>query len=217
MRYLLFSLFSFASCLAGFGQSVNWRSLAPNQQLVSVGVALDQGLIFSAGYAHRVGRQPMVLTLGASLPSGQRLLDDFNVRLGLQVEVVRLGNWSATLKGEGVFRRFENPYARLLNWGSTFGALVGYYKPTWYVAGEAGIDRAIITHVRHSQRVLEGLPGLRSGWYIPTGGTLHYGLQTGVSLGKTDVVLRAGQLVQQDFKTKPLIPFYGQLSVNQRF
>jgi hypothetical protein len=218
MRLILLTMFlGFCSYFNAVGQAINWRSFEPNQQLASVGVGLDQGLIYRAGYAQRIGHQPLVLTLGASLPSGQTLLDDFNVRLGIQVEVVRVGYWSATLKADGVFRRFENPHARLLNWGGTFGGIVGYYKPTWYVAGELGFDKAIVTHVRHSPLVMDGLPGLRNGWYIPTGGTFRYGLQTGVSLSKTDLTLRVGRLLEQDFKTLPMLPFHAQLGVNRRF
>lgn len=210
-------LLIFFACHTSLGQSINWRSFESSQRMASVGVGLDQGLIYSAGYAQRFGRQPLVLTLGASLPSGRNWIDDFNVRLGLQVEVVRMGNWSATLKADGVLRRFENPYARLVNWGGTFGAVAGYYKPTWYVATELGFDKAIITHVRHSTQMLDGLPGLRNGWYIPTGGTFRYGLQAGASLGKTDLTLRAGRLLGQDVKTVPLLPIYAQLGINRRF
>ena len=50
------------------------------------------------------------------------------------------------------------------------------------------------------------------GWYIPTGGNLLAGVQTGVTLGRTDFTLRVGQVVGVDSRTKPLIPFYTQLS-----
>lgn len=211
---LLLVLFSYS---LSFGQEINWRSFESNQQMASVGVGLDQGLIYNAGYAQRLGHQPLVLTLGVSIPSGKALFDDFNVRLGVQVEVVRVGNWSATLKADGILRRFENPYTRLVSWGSMLGGVVGYYKPTWFVASELSFDKSVVTHVRHSAQMLEGLPGLRNGWYISTGGVFRFGLQAGASLGKTDLTLRTGRLLEQDFKTTPLLPFYAQLGVNRRF
>jgi hypothetical protein len=199
-------------------QVINWRSFAPQQRMATLNAGLDYGLTYGAAFAHRLNtRLPMALTMDGSIPSGHSLFDDFKVRMGLQVEVLRVGNLSATLRVNGVFRRFENTGARLLNWGGEFAGMVGYYKTGWFIAGEAGFDKAILTHVQHAGSVLENTDGLRSGWYTPTGGNFQYGLQTGISLGKTDFTLRAGRVFQQDFKTSPLLPFYVQLGVNRRF
>lgn len=219
MRHFLIALY-LITVLATLAkaQVINWRSFEAQQRMATLNAGLDYGLSYGAGYAHRLNtRVPMALTMDVSIPSGHSLFDDFKVRMGLQVEVVRVGNLSATLKVNGVFRRFENPGARLLNWGGEFGGIVGYYKPGWFIAGEAGFDKAIVTHVRHAALVPRDSPGLRDGWYIPTGGNFQYGLQGGASLGKTDLTLRAGRLLQQDVKTSPLLPFYAQLGVNRRF
>ena len=219
MRHFLITLlFIIVFATLAKAQVINWRSFEAQQRMATLNAGLDYGLTYGAAYAHRLNtRVPMALTMDVSIPSGHRLPDDFKVRMGLQVEVLRVGNLSATLKVNGVFRRFENTGARLLNWGGEFGGIVGYYKPGWFIAGEAGFDKAIVTHVQHAGSVLDNTPGLRSGWYIPTGGNFQYGLQAGVSLGKTDLTLRAGRLLQQDFKTSPLLPLYVQLGANRRF
>ncbi|MEO6285282.1 MAG: hypothetical protein ABIO93_17940 [Dyadobacter sp.] len=219
MRHFLITLLFFmALAKLAKAQVINWRSFEAQQRMATLNAGLDYGLTYGAAYAHRLNtRVPIALTMDASIPSGHKLLDDFKVRMGLQVEVLRVGNLSATLKVNGVFRRFENPGARLLNFGGEFGGIVGYCKPGWFIAGEAGFDKAIVTHVQHAASVVDQTAGLRSGWYIPTGGNFQYGLQGGVSLRKTDLTLRAGRLLQQDFKTSPLLPLYAQLGINRRF
>lgn len=34
---------------------------------------------------------------------------------------------------------------------------------------------------------------------------------------KIDITIKAGKILQQDFKSQPLLPFYGQLGVNFKF
>ncbi|UPT69864.1 MAG: hypothetical protein M0D53_12065 [Flavobacterium sp. JAD_PAG50586_2] len=106
--------------------------------------------------------------------------------------------------------------ARFLNFGSEFSALAGLYKPKWYVAGELGFDKAITTHVKHSELAQEYYPDIKNGWYIPRGGNFLYGLHSGVSFKKNDLTLKFGKVIQEDFKTEPTIPFYFQLGLNRK-
>jgi hypothetical protein len=94
-------------------------------------------------------------------------------------------------------------------------ATIGYYKSKWFVAGEAEFDKAIITHFKHSKSYKEIYPLVKDGWYEPaTGGNFYYGLQTGYSFKKNDIYLKAGKILNQDFQTRPLIPFSVQLGFN---
>jgi hypothetical protein len=204
---------------AASGQNINWRVLgAGPASTISVNAGLDYGVAFGVAYGHRVStRVPIVVGADYSFPAGDRLTDDFKVRSGLQMEVMHAGGFSATVKANGVFRRFENTQAVLQNFGSEFAGIAGYYTRRWFVAGEVTFDKAIITHVRHLKVATDLNPGLVTGWYIPTGGNLLFGVQTGVTLGRTDVTFKVGQAVTQDLSTKPLIPFYTQLSYGIRF
>lgn len=218
LRLVLLALFLLTNTIGLTAQTVNWRNVDPRQQMVSATAGLDYGLVFGLGYAYRLDtKRPLVVNLDYTFPSGRSLLDDFNVRLGAQTELVHVGNFSATLKVNGIFRRFENSEARLLNWGAELTGLAGYYRPRWFVAAEVSFDKAVMTHVKHSALVLDNLPGLRNGWYIPTGGNFLYGVQAGKTFGRLDVSLKGGQVVQQDFKSMPFLPFYGQLRISQRF
>lgn len=201
-------------------QNINWRAFKEEQKhIIGINTGLDFGVTYGVNYGRKLNTKlPMVLNGEFSFPSGNKVLEDFKVKMGVQLEVIHAGNFSATLKVNGIFRRFENDRTRLLNFGSEFAGVVGYYKPRWYVAGEISFDKAIITHIKHLPNALENNPDLTSGWYIPTGGNFAYGIQTGLVLGqKSDLNLKIGRVVNQNFKTEPLIPFYLQLEYNRRF
>jgi hypothetical protein len=96
--------------------------------------------------------------------------------------------------------------------------VAGYYRPRWFVSGEAGFDKAIVTHFKHSEAYKNQYPHVINGWYEPaTGGNFYYGLQTGVSFRKHDLYLRAGKILSQDFKTPPTLPLYAQIGYNIKF
>ena len=59
-------------------------------------------------------------------------------------------------------------------------------------------------------------PDLKNGWYIPTGGNFSLGIQTSYSIGNNDLSLKIGTLIQQDLKSKPLLPYYAQLAYTKR-
>ena len=94
--------------------------------------------------------------------------------------------------------------------------VIGYYKPKWFVAVEVGFDKAIVTHFKHSENFRNNFPDVQDGWYAPTGGNFHYGIQTGYSFKNSDLTLTIGNFITQDFKTTPLIPYYFKLGYNYR-
>jgi hypothetical protein len=95
---------------------------------------------------------------------------------------------------------------------------LGYYKPKWFVAGEVGFDKAIVTYFKHSETFKETIfTDVKDGWYEPsTGGNFLYGIQTGYSFNKSDITLNIGMVTTQDFKTTPLIPYYLMLGYIHR-
>jgi hypothetical protein len=201
-------------------QNINWRAFNQEQQhIIGVSTGLDFGLTYGVNYGRKLNTKlPIVVNGEYSFPSGNKVLEDFKVKIGVQMELIHAGNFSATLKVNGIFRRFENDRTRLLNFGSEFAGVAGYYKPRWYVAGEISFDKAIITHIKHLPNALENNPDLTSGWYIPMGGNFAYGFQTGLVLGQiNDLNIKIGRVINQNFKTEPLIPFYLQLGFNRRF
>lgn len=201
-------------------QTINWANLnGETRHIVNASLGLEYGAVYGLGYGFqtRIGPFPLLANAGFSFPAGDQRLDDFKTNIGVQIRWIESGNFQVSTKLHGVFRRYENDLVRLLNFGSDMSAIVGYYRPKWFVAGEAGFDKAIVTHFQ-SKDYRDQYPGVVDGWYEPsTGGNFYYGLQVGFSFMKNDLFLRAGKMVSQDFKTAPLLPYYGQLGYNLRF
>nr|WP_315171795.1 hypothetical protein [uncultured Flavobacterium sp.] len=201
-----------------FSQNINWRSLSKLQKhIISLNVGLDYGAVIGLGYGYQLNTKlPIVLNTEFSIPFGEKVIDDFKTKLGIQIEVLKIGEFSTTIKANGILRRFENDNARFLNFGSEFSAISGYYKSEWYVAGEFGFDKAIVTNIKHSDIMKEYYPEIKNGWYIPSGGNYFYGIQSGYSFGRNDMNLKIGSLITQDFKTTPNFPYYMQLGINRK-
>lgn len=214
-------LIAFAALLLQPGkahsQDINWYNLQKDQKhLLNINTGLDYGLTVGARYGFRLpSKIPVILMLDLSVPSGEKLADDFKTKIGGYIRLYQLNNFQLSGKIMGVFRRYENPYATLLNFGSDMGITAGYYKRKWFLAGEAGFDKAIVTHFKHKDAYKLNFPSVKDGWYEPaTGGNFYYGLQTGYSFKRSDIYLKAGKILTEDFNTKPIVPFYLQLGYN---
>lgn len=200
-------------------QNLNWRSFNSNQHHLAYAQAgWDYGISFGLGYGYKFNTKiPLVANVEFSAPAGKNYLDDFKTKIGAQVELGHMGSFSATLKAYCPFRRYESSKVTMVNFGSEITGVLGYYRPKWFIAGEFGFDKAITTHINHSDDARANNNGLKDGWYIPTGGNYLYGIQTGISFRGNDLNLKAGQVVSQGFKTAPFIPWYAQLSFAHRF
>jgi hypothetical protein len=216
---IIIAIFSMATVGIAKAQNVNWRSFEPAQQhIVTLTGGWDYGLTLGIGYGRKFNTKlPALANVEYSFPAGENLFDDFKIRLGGQVEVLRLDGWSFTAKAYAPIRRFENTRTSLFSFGGEFAGLVGYYKEKWYVAGEFGFDKAIATHIRHKGQTLEDYPAAQDGWYVPTGGNFNYGLQAGFSAGANDLSLRMGKLASQGWDTTPFIPLFAQFGYQRRF
>jgi len=223
MKTLLISiqiLFLILAAYVSRAQTQNWAG-APGdyRHFLRASVGLEQAVVFSIGYGYKVGVGPfpVILTSQYSMPAGGDLADDFKIKTGAQIRWFEAGNIHFSTNIDGVFRRYENDQVRIANFGCDVSGMLGYYRPHWYLAGEVRFDKAIVSHFKHSTIYRENFPEVGDGWYEPpTGGNFFYGLQTGVTLGRQDIFLRAGKILADDFKTTPMLPFYGQLGWNLR-
>jgi len=216
----IFSIVMLFVAFASNAQTFNWSSLKKDQKhILNLNVNSEYGITYGVGYNYHLrSKLPIILNSEYSFPSGKNITDDFKTKIGGQVDLFQVGDFHFTAKLQGIFRKYENDYARLLNFGSDLSGTVGYYKKGWFVAGEIGFDKAIVTHFKHSDLYKSNYPGVNDGWYEPsTGGNLYYGVQGGLSGRKVDVYLKAGKLTEQDFKTSPILTFYAQIGVNFKF
>jgi hypothetical protein len=202
-------------------QTINWASLNDGKKhIVNVNIGLENGVIYGIGYGYQINNRliPIVANIEYSFPSGNKIFDDFKTKIGVQIRWINYHNFQFSTKIHGIFRRYGNDFVRLLNFGSDMSGIAGYYRPKWFVAGEVGFDKAIVTHFKHSKEYKDQYPDAVNGWYEPaTGGNFYYGLQAGFSIKNHDIYLKAGKILTQDFKTTPMIPFYGQLGYNIKF
>lgn len=215
---LLLGLFLLAAPAGA--QTLNWGAWTPAQKnLIRLHAGFEYGLVFGADYGHRLPTGiPLFLNATYSFPAGKNLTDDFNARIGGQAGLLRAGDFRLSAGLRGVFRREENAFVRMYNFGAELSGVAGYYRPHWFVAAEVGFDKALTTHFRHTPLMQENFPGVRDGWYGPTsGGHFAYGIQSGYSFKRIDLTLRIGRLLEQDLKTAPLTPFYAELGVGGRF
>lgn len=199
-------------------QTINWRNVE-QQNILNVNAGLEYGLVYGVNYGHQIKcRLPIVLFTGFSIPSGKIIFDDFKTTIGGQIKLLEYRHWVASAGAYGIFRRNENDFVRLLNFGSDFTGIAGYYQQKWFLAASFGFDKAIVTHFRHSAIYKKSFPLVVDGWYEPaTGGNFHYGIETGYSLKNIDICLKAGKQTAQDFKTTPLLPIYLSIGFNVKF
>ncbi|RYU93558.1 hypothetical protein [Emticicia agri] len=213
-KLIIFSVFITTNL--SYAQTLNWANLQKEQRhIASLAIGLDYSLTLSVGYGYQLKTNfPIVVGAEYAMPSGKNLGDDFKTKVGGQVRWFRVGDFRFSTKVQGIFRRYENNYVRLNNFGADFSGVIGYYKPKWFLAGEVGFDKAIVTHFKHTEAMKENFAA-KDGWYNPaTGGNFYYGLQSGFSWRSHDLILKAGKIITQDFRTTPLLPFYAQIGYN---
>lgn len=203
-------------------QTINWGSLGKeDKHVLNLNAGWDYGVTFGAGYGYHLDirrlNMPLVMDIGYSLPSGRNILEDFKVKVGGKISLYEIRNIHFIASIYGVFRRYENNMVRMVNFGSDLSAIIGYYRPHWFVAGEFGFDKAVVTNFRHSPFYKEIYPGVKDGWYVPSvGGNYHFGIQAGYSFRQHDFYLSAGKVITQDWKTTPMVPYYAQVGYNFR-
>ena len=213
-------LVAIALAEVGYSQNINWRSLHEDRSNgLQLNFGYDYGVTAQLGYSRAFTLiRPVVVGLDFSVPMGDVLLDDFKARIGGQVEIVQAGAFSATVKVAGNFRRYRTQLVRIVSFGSDFATVVGYYKSTWYVAGEFGFDKAVTSHLKHSDIMRASYPAIRDGWYVPTGGNFYYGIQGGKTIGETlELTLRMGGTRAQMHDEGAVLPYYAQLGLGVKF
>lgn len=138
---------------------------------------------------------------------------DFRTRLGVQTTLYRWRALRLTGSAVAIARGTENSVYRGINFGADFTGALGVYRPRWFASGEFGKDKAVITHVTHSDWYRTNFyADAKDGWYLNGGGTYHYGLTGGMSLGRTELMARLGILRTERFN-QMTPPAYASIGV----
>jgi hypothetical protein len=141
---------------------------------------------------------------------------DFRARLQAFTSVLQWRSLHLTGSATFITRGTENSIYQGLNFGADFTGTAGVYRPGWFMAGEFGFDKAIITHITHSDWYRSFYPGAKDGWYLTGGGTYHYGVTGGVAIGRVEIGGRAGWLRTEDWN-ELVTPMYASLGIGLGF
>lgn len=214
---IIFSVFLIGSV---YSQNVNWRWLndeSPNHVHLKIGY--DFGVTTQFGYSRYIKIiKPVLLTVDYSFPMGHIIFDDFKIRYGGQAEIVEWKNFIASFKLFGNFKRHETELVRIFNFGIESSMLVGYYKPSWHLALEFGIIKAIISNLKHSGIVKENYPAIQDGWFKSPGGYFNYGIQSSKTIGDSfDLSFRIGFTNAFGNDKNAILPHYAQAGIMKRF
>jgi hypothetical protein len=176
---------------------------------------LDPALVTSVGLAS-VGTlmdHEFQLTGEVGIVTAKVDVRDFRTRLGLRTSLLRWRSVNLTGGAMAVARGTDNSVYRGINFGADVSAALGVYRQRWFAAGDAGIDKAIITHVTHSDWYRQNFyADAKDGWYLDAGGTYRYGLVGGVTVRRAEVMTRLGFLKTERYN-KLMPPAYASVGV----
>jgi len=210
-----------ATAGAGRAQAQAFSRLDAGEQVVTVETGLASGVVTSLGYARglRIGVLDRTLMpfAQATLVVARPDLHDYALRTGAQVGLLRAGwfDLAAQLALEAASTENSIYGATALRTDATL--LAGHYGRRWFAVAEAGYDRAWLTYIKNSDWYRTHFyGGAQDGWYAGTGGVLRAGAKGGVTLGRVELVLRAGVNETETLQDLDL-PFYATLGASYRF
>lgn len=207
--------------LAGAAHAQAFSRLEPGQQTVTAETGLESGLVTSLGYATGLRVDAIDRTVmpfaQATMLMARPDLHDYALRAGAQVSLLTVGWFDLSTQLAFDVAETENSIYRGTALRTDLVLLGGHYGRRWFAVAEAGYDRAWLTYVKNSDWYrMYFYRDAKDGWYSGTGGTLHAGAKGGVTIGRVEVVLRAGVTKTEALNDLDL-PFYATLGANVRF
>lgn len=197
----------------------NLARLTPGESRVQLTMGVDPAVIPSIGYSRVSSLFGATAQVGVEggVVAGNADLNDYRARLSGQAQVVQYGALRVAVSAAAITRGTSNEVFRAVNFGADVGAVGGLYRRHWFVAAEMGFDKAIITHLTHTRVYRDQFYAeAKDGWYIDNGGTWRFGATGGVTMGRTELMLRAGVPRTQRGESLP-IPGYLSVGMGVRF
>jgi len=207
--------------LAARDAAAQWNAarLGTGANRVYTTVGFDPAVVTSLGYVRvvRIFGHPIAMSGEAGIAAAELDTRDFRAQVGAFSSIVHWRSLHLTGRAAFITRGTENSIYQGLNFGSDFTGTAGMYRPGWFLAGEFGFDKAIITHITHSDWYRRYFyPDARDGWYLTGGGTFHYGGVAGVSIGHVELMGRAGWRRTENFNDV-VPPMYVSLGAGVTF
>ena len=216
-----FALFVALMSLVGTANAQSFSRLQSGQQAVTAETGLQSGFVTSVGYAAglRVDSIDRILMpfAQATMLVARPDLRDYAFRAGGQVSLLAIGWFDLSTQLAFEMAGTENSIYTATALRSDLALLAGHYGRRWFAVAEAGYDRAWLTYIENSAWYRDNFyADARDGWYSGTGGKLRAGAKGGVTIGRVEVVLRAGVTRTEALRDLDL-PFYATLGANVRF
>lgn len=209
------------TCLTPLTARAQWNlaRLAPGESRVQLTMGLDPAVIPGIGYSHvmSLAGAPAQVGLEGGVVAGEADLRDYRARLSGQVELVHYRALRVAASAAFVARGTSNDVYRATNFGADVGAVGGVYRRRWFLAAETGFDKPIVSRLSHTQLYRDRYyADAKNGWYVESGGTWRFGAVGGVTMGRTELMLRGGVPRTQGGESLP-IPGYLSLGLGVRF
>lgn len=200
-------------------QIINWTRLQSAKNIARLYGGLEHGAVYGVQYGRVVKYKKFVWIPFAdlSLPSGSKVFDDHQIKIGTSAKVFQYTNWIVSADLSIVNRTNENPFVTMQSLASESGVQIGYYKTKWFVNINFSTDNSVLTHLKHSDVYKANYPNVTDGWYHSTANNQLFSVNTGYSLKKIDFTLSAGYFTTDEFKSKPGLPVYAKTGINFRF
>jgi hypothetical protein len=189
----------------------------PNRIYTTFG--LDPAFFPAVGYGRVVSVFGHAIQLAGDAGIVAAAMDtrDFRARLHVLTSIVRWRSLHLTGSTAFIARGTDNSIYRGYNFGADLAGSLGIFRSGWFVAAELGLDKATITHVTHSDWYRTYFyPEAKDGWYRSPGGTVHYGLSAGLSVGRAELLARYGQRRTEEFN-KLTPPIFASLGLGFAF
>lgn len=207
--------------LAGSAHAQAFSRLEAGQQTVTAETGLQSGMVASLGYAtglrvNAIDRTVMPFAQATMLVATPDL-HDYGFRAGAQVSLLTVGWFDLSTQLAFDVAETENSIYRGTALRTDLVLLGGHYGRRWFAVAEGGYDRAWLTYIKNSDWYRTYFySDAKDGWYGGTGGVLHAGAKGGVTIGRVEIVLRAGVNKSESLNDLDL-PFYATLGANMRF
>jgi hypothetical protein len=209
----------FAATAASLHAQWNVARFDMNRHRIHATAGVDPAVITAVGYSYTrpVMGRPVQVGIEGGVVAASMDANDFRARLQAGLSVVQWKSLHVNASGAFVTRGTKNNLYKAITMGADVGTTVGMYTPRWFVAGETGYDKSVVTRLTHSDWYRTHFyPDAKSGWYVDTGGTWRFGGIAGVALGKTELVVRAG--VPRTRRGNSIgVPYYASLGLGHAF
>jgi hypothetical protein len=216
-RHASITLSALLVMLTAEGAAGQWNvaRLDPNTNRSYATFGFDPAYVAALGYGRvvPVWGHPVQVTGEAGLATAHADLGDYRLRLGVRTSVARWRSLHLTGSLAAIARGTDNVLYRGFGWGADATGTLGVYRPRWFAAAELGKDKAIVTRITHSDWYrTHYYADAKDGWYLDAGGTFHYGLAAGLTLGRMEIAGRAGIMTTEDFNDM-VPPMYASVGI----